>query len=38
MDLRNRLWKAGFMKNRTKPNLYRQEISSVGAIQLSFML
>lgn len=29
-DLRNRLWKLGFMKNRTKPNLYRQETSSMG--------
>eukprot|EP00047_Mylnosiga_fluctuans_P017395 m.61019 g.61019 ORF g.61019 m.61019 type:complete len:1672 (-) comp7058_c0_seq2:541-5556(-) len=29
LDLRNRLWKAGFMRNKSKPNLQRQEISSL---------
>eukprot|EP00047_Mylnosiga_fluctuans_P017396 m.61060 g.61060 ORF g.61060 m.61060 type:complete len:1686 (-) comp7058_c0_seq3:111-5168(-) len=32
LELRNRLWKAGFMKNRTKPNLYRQEIASISVM------
>eukprot|EP00053_Salpingoeca_punica_P019678 m.200806 g.200806 ORF g.200806 m.200806 type:complete len:1530 (-) comp17699_c1_seq2:138-4727(-) len=39
LALRNALWKAGFMKNRSKPNLFKQEIMSISvALRIMFRL
>lgn len=39
MDLRTRLWKAGFMKNRSKPNLLKQETTALGcALRIMFRI
>ena len=32
MPLRTALWKAGFMRNRSKPNLLKQETSSLACV------
>eukprot|EP00054_Salpingoeca_dolichothecata_P019245 m.119519 g.119519 ORF g.119519 m.119519 type:complete len:1767 (+) comp23182_c0_seq1:115-5415(+) len=39
LDLRSRLWKAGFMKNRSKPNLLKQETTSLScALRILFRI
>ena len=39
LDLRTRLWKAGFMKNRSKPNLLKQETTALGcALRILFRI
>eukprot|EP00049_Salpingoeca_infusionum_P023789 m.13862 g.13862 ORF g.13862 m.13862 type:complete len:1705 (+) comp6055_c0_seq1:251-5365(+) len=39
VSLRTALWQAGFMKNRSKPNLFKQETMSLGcAIRIMFRI